>query len=73
MAHSIPLADRHHLLELSSPPPDADDLKVACGLKVDVQNIIESVGAGNGRRVALSRSYHHTLEASLACNFRYNG
>ncbi|KAL9659605.1 hypothetical protein QQ045_024412 [Rhodiola kirilowii] len=43
------------------------------GVKVDVQNIIETLGAGHGGRVALTRSYHQALEASIAQNFRDNG
>ncbi|KAG4393658.1 hypothetical protein GLYMA_03G137900v4 [Glycine max] len=41
--------------------------------KVDVQNIIETLGAGHGGRVSLTRSYHHALEASIASNFTDNG
>lgn len=43
------------------------------GVKVDVQNIIETLGAGHGGRVSLTRSYHHALEASIASNFTDNG
>lgn len=43
------------------------------GVKVDVQNIIETLGAGHGGRVSLTRSYHHALEASIARNFSDNG
>lgn len=43
------------------------------GVKVDVQNIIETLGAGHGGRVALTRSYHQALEASIARNFPDNG
>lgn len=43
------------------------------GVKVDVQNIIETLGAGLGGRVALTRSYHQALEASIARNFKDNG
>ncbi|MED6149780.1 putative galactinol--sucrose galactosyltransferase 2 [Stylosanthes scabra] len=43
------------------------------GVKVDVQNIIETLGAGHGGRVSLTRSYHHALEASIARNFPDNG
>ncbi|XP_020211843.1 probable galactinol--sucrose galactosyltransferase 2 [Cajanus cajan] len=43
------------------------------GVKVDVQNIIETLGAGHGGRVSLTRSYHHALEASIARNFADNG
>ncbi|CAJ1911368.1 unnamed protein product [Sphenostylis stenocarpa] len=43
------------------------------GVKVDVQNIIETLGAGHGGRVSLTRSYHHALEASIARNFTDNG
>ncbi|KAK7244614.1 hypothetical protein RIF29_39438 [Crotalaria pallida] len=43
------------------------------GVKVDVQNIIETLGAGHGGRVSLTRSYVHALEASIARNFSDNG
>ncbi|KAK9154884.1 hypothetical protein Sjap_002364 [Stephania japonica] len=43
------------------------------GVKVDVQNIIETLGAGYGGRVALTRSYHQALEASISRNFPDNG
>ncbi|RXH81108.1 hypothetical protein DVH24_005022 [Malus domestica] len=43
------------------------------GVKVDVQNIIETLGAGHGGRVSLTRSHHQALEASVARNFPDNG
>ncbi|KAK9671035.1 hypothetical protein RND81_12G002400 [Saponaria officinalis] len=43
------------------------------GVKVDVQNIIETLGAGYGGRVSLTRAYHQALEASVARNFPDNG
>ncbi|PWA49115.1 seed imbibition 2 [Artemisia annua] len=43
------------------------------GVKVDVQNIIETLGAGHGGRVSLTRSYVQALEASIAKNFKDNG
>ncbi|KAL9832710.1 putative galactinol--sucrose galactosyltransferase 2 [Arabidopsis thaliana] len=43
------------------------------GVKVDVQNIIETLGAGLGGRVSLTRSYQQALEASIARNFTDNG
>ncbi|KAL2483121.1 putative galactinol--sucrose galactosyltransferase 2 [Forsythia ovata] len=43
------------------------------GVKVDVQNIIETLGTGHGGRVSLTRSYHQALEASIARNFPDNG
>ncbi|RZC65960.1 hypothetical protein C5167_009644 [Papaver somniferum] len=42
------------------------------GVKVDVQNILETLGAGHGGRVKLSRRYHQALEASISRNFRDN-
>ncbi|XP_015898991.3 probable galactinol--sucrose galactosyltransferase 2 [Ziziphus jujuba] len=42
------------------------------GVKVDVQNIIETLGAGHGGRVSLTRSYVQALEASIARNFADN-
>ncbi|KAH7689095.1 Glycosyl hydrolases 36 protein [Dioscorea alata] len=43
------------------------------GVKVDVQNILETLGAGHGGRVQLARKYHQALEASIARNFLDNG
>lgn len=43
------------------------------GVKVDVQNIIETLGAGHGGRVSLTRSYLQALESSVARNFPDNG
>ncbi|KAK3122046.1 hypothetical protein QOZ80_8BG0664440 [Eleusine coracana subsp. coracana] len=43
------------------------------GVKVDVQNILETLGAGHGGRVLLARKYHQALEASTARNFPDNG
>ncbi|XP_072951405.1 probable galactinol--sucrose galactosyltransferase 2 [Typha angustifolia] len=43
------------------------------GVKVDVQNIIETLGAGHGGRVSLTRAYQQALEASISRNFPDNG
>ncbi|KAL8128823.1 hypothetical protein V2J09_017978, partial [Rumex salicifolius] len=43
------------------------------GVKVDVQCILETLGAGHGGRVELTRQYHHALDASIARNFADNG
>ncbi|KAH9324700.1 hypothetical protein KI387_004878, partial [Taxus chinensis] len=43
------------------------------GVKVDVQNIFETLGAGHGGRVRLASQYHQALEASIARNFPDNG
>ncbi|XP_013622507.1 PREDICTED: probable galactinol--sucrose galactosyltransferase 1 isoform X2 [Brassica oleracea var. oleracea] len=43
------------------------------GVKVDVQNILETLGAGHGGRVKLAKKYHHALEASISRNFPDNG
>lgn len=43
------------------------------GVKVDVQNIIETLGAGHGGRVEITRAYHRALEASVARSFPDNG
>ncbi|CAA2998303.1 probable galactinol--sucrose galactosyltransferase 2 [Olea europaea subsp. europaea] len=43
------------------------------GVKVDVQNIIQTLGAGHGALVSLTRSYPQALEASVARNFPDNG
>eukprot|EP00249_Psilotum_nudum_P004283 c17816_g1_i2 orf=567-2501(+) len=43
------------------------------GVKVDVQNILETLGAGFGGRVSITRQYHQALDASIAHNFPDNG
>ncbi|XP_047317130.1 probable galactinol--sucrose galactosyltransferase 2 [Impatiens glandulifera] len=43
------------------------------GVKVDVQNIIETLGSGYGGRVSLTRDYLQALEASIERNFSDNG
>ncbi|CAM8988949.1 unnamed protein product [Rhodiola kirilowii] len=43
------------------------------GVKVDVQNILETLGVGHGGRVQLTRKYHQSLEASVSKNFPDNG
>ncbi|KAJ4831053.1 putative galactinol--sucrose galactosyltransferase 6 [Turnera subulata] len=42
------------------------------GVKVDVQCILETLGAGLGGRVELTRQYHQALDASVARNFPDN-
>ncbi|KAH9320818.1 hypothetical protein KI387_015457 [Taxus chinensis] len=42
------------------------------GVKVDVQNLIETLGAGFGGRVCLTQKYQHALEDSVARNFPEN-
>ncbi|KAF2925428.1 probable galactinol--sucrose galactosyltransferase 6 [Oryza sativa Japonica Group] len=43
------------------------------GVKVDVQCILETLGAGHGGRVSLTRQFHQALDASIAKNFPENG
>lgn len=43
------------------------------GVKVDVQNVLETLGSGFGGRVALTSQYQQALEASIAQNFPDNG
>ncbi|OEL34219.1 putative galactinol--sucrose galactosyltransferase 6 [Dichanthelium oligosanthes] len=43
------------------------------GVKVDVQCILETLGAGHGGRVQLTRQYHQALDASVAKSFPENG
>ncbi|XP_038878259.1 probable galactinol--sucrose galactosyltransferase 6 isoform X2 [Benincasa hispida] len=43
------------------------------GVKVDAQSILETLGAGFGGRVELTRQYHQALDASVARNFPDNG
>ncbi|XP_050228226.1 probable galactinol--sucrose galactosyltransferase 2 [Mercurialis annua] len=42
------------------------------GVKVDVQNILETVAAGLGGRVSLTRHFQQALEDSIAANFKDN-
>ncbi|XP_042039687.1 probable galactinol--sucrose galactosyltransferase 2 [Salvia splendens] len=42
------------------------------GVKVDVQNILETVATGSGGRVSLARIFHQSLEKSISNNFRDN-
>lgn len=42
------------------------------GVKVDVQNLIETLGSGCGGRVTLTRQYQQALEESVARNFKGN-
>lgn len=43
------------------------------GVKVDVQCVLETLGAGLGGRVELTRQYHQALDASVSRNFQDNG
>lgn len=43
------------------------------GVKVDVQCILETLGAGLGGRVELTKQYHQALDASISRNFPDNG
>ncbi|KAL2465547.1 putative galactinol--sucrose galactosyltransferase 6 [Abeliophyllum distichum] len=43
------------------------------GVKVDAQCILETLGAGLGGRVELTRQYHQALDTSVAGNFPDNG
>ncbi|PIN13264.1 Galactinol--sucrose galactosyltransferase [Handroanthus impetiginosus] len=43
------------------------------GVKVDVQNILETVATGSGGRVSLTRLFQQSLEKSISNNFRDNG
>lgn len=43
------------------------------GVKVDVQNILETVATGSGGRVSLTRHFHQSLEKSISKNFQDNG
>ncbi|RRT63016.1 hypothetical protein B296_00038175 [Ensete ventricosum] len=42
------------------------------GVKVDVQNILETIGTGHGGRVSLAHRFHGALEKSIAKNFQDN-
>ncbi|GBG64756.1 hypothetical protein CBR_g46714 [Chara braunii] len=43
------------------------------GVKVDVTNILETLGRGYGGRVKLTRAYHKALDESVRKNFPDNG
>lgn len=42
------------------------------GVKVDVQNILETIGTNHGGRVSLAHRFHEALEKSIAKNFQDN-
>ncbi|XVE87599.1 hypothetical protein DITRI_Ditri19aG0001000 [Diplodiscus trichospermus] len=42
------------------------------GVKVDAQNILETISAGLGGRVSLARKFQQALERSIAANFKDN-
>lgn len=42
------------------------------GVKVDVQNLLETLGRGFGGRVAVTQKYQQALEESIAQNFKGN-
>lgn len=42
------------------------------GVKVDAQNVLETLGSGYGGRVSLTRQYQQALEESIARNFQDN-
>ncbi|KAA8519248.1 hypothetical protein F0562_013504 [Nyssa sinensis] len=42
------------------------------GVKVDVQNILETVATGSGGRVSLTRHFQQALEKSIGTNFQDN-
>ncbi|KAL3693764.1 hypothetical protein R1sor_007415 [Riccia sorocarpa] len=43
------------------------------GVKVDAQSILETLGAGFGGRVSITKQFHQALEDSIAKNFPDNG
>lgn len=42
------------------------------GVKVDAQNLLETLGSGYGGRVSITKRYQEALEQSVARNFRDN-
>ncbi|KAL7115385.1 hypothetical protein ACP275_04G181600 [Erythranthe tilingii] len=42
------------------------------GVKVDVQNILETLGSGYGGRVSITKKYHEALDESIEQNFKDN-
>ncbi|PIN27053.1 Galactinol--sucrose galactosyltransferase [Handroanthus impetiginosus] len=42
------------------------------GVKVDVQNLLETLGAGYGGRVSITKQYHEALDESIEKNFPDN-
>ncbi|GFZ07858.1 seed imbibition 1 [Actinidia rufa] len=44
----------------------------ADGVKVDVQNLMETLGSGLGGRVSITRRYQQALDESIARNFKDN-
>ncbi|KAL0277984.1 UNVERIFIED_CONTAM: putative galactinol--sucrose galactosyltransferase 2 [Sesamum radiatum] len=41
-------------------------------LRFDVQNLLETLGAGHGGRVSITKKYHEALDESIEKNFRDN-
>lgn len=42
------------------------------GVKVDVQNLMETLGSGLGGRVSITRQYQQALHESISKNFKEN-
>lgn len=42
------------------------------GVKVDVQNVLATLGSGYGGRVSITKHYHEALDKSVEINFRDN-
>lgn len=42
------------------------------GVKVDVQNLVETLGSGYGGRVSITKQYHEALDESIERNFGDN-
>ncbi|XP_051133190.1 probable galactinol--sucrose galactosyltransferase 2 [Andrographis paniculata] len=42
------------------------------GVKVDVQNVLATLGSGYGGRVSITKQYHEALDESVEKNFRNN-
>lgn len=72
MKHGVGLVERSRICNFYD---DLHKYLVSCGVdgvKVDVQNVLETLGSGYGGRVALTKQYQEALEESVIKNFKAN-
>ena len=70
--YGVGLIDPEKIFEFYN---DLHKYLVSCGvdgIKVDSQNLLETLGSGYGGRVSLTRRYYEALEQSVEKNFKGN-
>lgn len=70
--YGVGLIDPEKILDFYN---DQHEYLASCGvdgIKVDSQNLIETLGSGHGGRVSITRRYQEALEDSVARNFESN-